>query len=52
MDYNVGKIYIITNDMNNLVYIGQTVQTIEDSLNQHIKMAQSYCHDSKIFKDI
>ena len=29
MDDNAGKIYIITNDTNKMVYIGQTVQSIE-----------------------
>lgn len=30
-----GKIYIITNDVNDKVYIGQTVQSLNRRLSQH-----------------
>lgn len=35
----VGKIYIIKNDINNKVYIGQTVQTLDERFKQHIDAA-------------
>lgn len=38
----VGAIYIITNDVNNKVYIGQTVQLLERRFRQHVASA-IYC---------
>lgn len=38
----VGAIYIITNDVNNKVYIGQTVQLLERRFRQHVA-STIYC---------
>ena len=32
-----GYIYKVTNDVNDKVYIGQTIRTVEQRFNQHIK---------------
>lgn len=34
-DYQKGKIYKITNDVNDIVYIGSTVQRLSKRMNQH-----------------
>lgn len=36
-----GCIYIIRNKINSKVYIGQTIQNVEDRFKQHLKMARS-----------
>ena len=36
-----GIIYIITNDINNKVYVGQTTQTLQERWNGHIRTARS-----------
>ena len=36
-----GEIYIIKNDINNKVYIGQTIQGSEERFKQHLKLLKS-----------
>ena len=37
----LGKIYIITNDINDKVYIGQTIQTLKKRFNGHCCYSKS-----------
>lgn len=46
----MGSIYIIRNDINDKVYIGQTRQSVEDRFRQHIKAAESCGNKSKLYK--
>lgn len=41
MNKKLGKIYIITNDINNKVYIGQTIQTLTKRFNGHCCYSKS-----------
>ena len=49
---SIGHIYIIENDINNMVYIGQTIQNLNIRLAQHIYDAENYRRDSKFCKAI
>ena len=46
----IGKIYIITNDVTDKVYIGQTIQSIETRFKQHIWESLSGRRQSKLYK--
>lgn len=45
----MGFIYIIRNDVNDKVYIGQTRQSVEDRFKQHIRAAESCYNKSKLY---
>lgn len=41
-DYSKGKIYIIQNDINDIVYIGQTIQSLSKRYWQHAKLSNTH----------
>lgn len=43
----MGYIYKITNDINNKVYIGKTLLTIEERFKQHIKDSTRNCEEKR-----
>lgn len=48
LEHNIGRIYIIENDVNNRVYIGQTVYTLIERFYGHRYLANKQV-DTKIY---
>ena len=48
----MGYIYKIVNDVNNKVYIGQTINTIEERFKEHLWCASNEFYKSKIYRAI
>ena len=49
LEHNLGRIYIIENDVNNKVYIGQTVYTLIERFYGHRYLANKQV-DTKIYR--
>ena len=47
-NYLKGKIYIIKNNINSKVYIGQTINTLKHRFNQHARVALEKCNKNSI----
>jgi len=45
----VGKIYKITNNINNKIYIGCTINTIEQRFSEHKSRCKTQTHKSKLY---
>lgn len=48
----LGSIYIIENDVNDKVYIGQTTKSIENRFSEHLKAALNRTKTDKFHCDI
>ena len=46
---SVGKIYKITNNINNKIYIGCTINTIEQRFREHKSRCKTQTHKSKLY---
>lgn len=51
MSYENGKVYIIENDINDLVYIGSTIKPLSKRLEQH-KIKSSYEWRNRFYHDL